>query len=91
VVWRIVTLPGDRQNRPMDSALVWFRRDLRLSDNAALHHALAAARRVHCVFVFDRDILDFLSDRADRRVEFIWKSVAELANTMISPVSAPSR
>jgi deoxyribodipyrimidine photo-lyase len=63
----------------MDSALVWFRRDLRLTDNAALHHALAAARRVHCVFVFDRDILDCLSDRADRRVEFIWKSVAELA------------
>lgn len=62
----------------MDSALVWFRRDLRLNDNAALHHALVAARRVHGVFVFDSDLLDTLADRHDRRVEFIWRGVAEL-------------
>ncbi len=62
----------------MDNALVWFRRDLRLTDNAALFHALDAARRVRGVFVFDTDILDALPDRADRRVAFIWKSVAEL-------------
>ena len=42
----------------MDSALVWFRRDLRLDDHAALYHALKQARRVYCAFVFDRDILD---------------------------------
>ena len=62
----------------IDRALVWFRRDLRLADNAALHHALAAARQVHCAFVFDREILDVLPDPADRRVEFIWDSAAEL-------------
>jgi deoxyribodipyrimidine photo-lyase len=62
----------------IERALVWFRRDLRLTDNAALHHALAAARRVHCAFVFDREILDALPDPADRRVEFIWESAAEL-------------
>jgi deoxyribodipyrimidine photo-lyase len=65
----------------VDSALVWFRRDLRLADHAALYHALRAARRVHCVFVFDRAILDPLSAAgvtADRRVEFIHRSVAEL-------------
>lgn len=33
---------------------------------------------MHCVFVFDTDILDVLQDRADRRVEFIWRSVQEL-------------
>ena len=75
---RIVTLAGERQNPTMDSALVWFRRDLRLADNAALHQALASARRVHCAFVFDSDILDALADRRDRRVEFIWRAVAEL-------------
>jgi deoxyribodipyrimidine photo-lyase len=80
---RIVTLPGDSQNRPMNSALVWFRRDLRLSDNAALHQALLAARQVHCVFVFDRDILDGLENRSDRRVEFIWESVAELRLALV--------
>jgi deoxyribodipyrimidine photo-lyase len=59
------------------SALVWFRRDLRLDDHAALHHALAAHGRVHCVFVFDRAILDPLP-RADRRVEFILRALEEL-------------
>jgi len=66
----------------MDTALIWFRRDLRLHDNAALHHALHAARRVHAVFVFDRAILDTLPDRADRRVEFIWHSVAALREAL---------
>lgn len=60
-----------------DSGLMWFRRDLRATDNAALHHALASCRRVWCVFVFDRDILDTLP-RADRRVEFIRESLVEL-------------
>jgi deoxyribodipyrimidine photo-lyase len=58
-------------------ALVWFRRDLRLHDHAALSRALAVSRRVYCVFVFDREILDGL-ERVDRRVEFIWHSVREL-------------
>ncbi|MGQ9686254.1 MAG: cryptochrome/photolyase family protein [Thiobacillaceae bacterium] len=61
-----------------DVALVWFRRDLRLSDHAALCHALTSSRRVHGVFVFDTDILEALPHRLDRRVEFIWESVAAL-------------
>ena len=59
-------------------ALVWFRRDLRDFDHAALSHALERAREVACVFVFDREILEALPDPADRRVEFIHASVAEL-------------
>lgn len=53
------------------SALVWFRRDLRNFDHAALYHALRAHQRVFCVFVFDNEILDALPSRTDRRVEFI--------------------
>ena len=60
-----------------DQGLMWFRRDLRTDDNAALHHALRQCRRLWCVFVFDTDILDGLP-RADRRVEFIHASVVEL-------------
>ncbi|HET7732151.1 MAG TPA: deoxyribodipyrimidine photo-lyase [Usitatibacter sp.] len=60
------------------SALFWFRRDLRDRDNAGLYHALRASARVFCAFVFDREILDALDSRADRRVEFIHRSVAEL-------------
>ena len=63
--------------KPLDTALVWFRRDLRACDNAALHHALKAAQRVWCVFVYDREILEPLP-RADRRVEFIHASIDDL-------------
>jgi deoxyribodipyrimidine photo-lyase len=59
------------------TGLMWFRRDLRLVDNATLHTALTQCAQVHCVFVFDKTILDALP-RADRRVEFIWESVQEL-------------
>lgn len=60
-----------------DHGLMWFRRDLRTSDNAALFHALKSCRRVWCVFVFDTAILDPLP-RADRRVEFIRESLVDL-------------
>jgi len=64
-------------DKALASALVWFRRDLRASDHAALYHALRAARQVWCAFVFDHDILEPLP-RADRRVEFIHDSVVTL-------------
>jgi deoxyribodipyrimidine photo-lyase len=65
-------MPSDR------AALVWFRRDLRAADHAALHAALRGHRAVHCAFVFDTEILDALPSRADRRVDFIWRSLGEL-------------
>lgn len=60
-----------------DSALVWFRRDLRNFDHAALHHALKSHGRVFCAFIFDTAILDLLP-RRDRRVAFIRESLVEL-------------
>ncbi|WP_153099931.1 cryptochrome/photolyase family protein [Paraburkholderia hayleyella] len=73
---------------PSSSALVWFRRDLRSTDHAALYHALRDYERVWCVFVFDTSILQPLLDDAretqpdtppqDRRVEFILSALAEL-------------
>jgi len=47
---------------------MWFRRDLRLVDNAALYYALKDAIPVVPLFIFDRNILDKLEDKADRRV-----------------------
>lgn len=52
-------------------AIFWFRRDLRLHDNTGLHHALKSGLPVQCVFVFDRNILDKLENKNDRRVSFI--------------------
>jgi len=51
--------------------IFWFRRDLRLEDNAGLYHALKQGKPVVPIFIFDRIILDELEDRVDRRVEFI--------------------
>jgi deoxyribodipyrimidine photo-lyase len=64
------------------NSLVWFRRDLRVEDHAALHHALRSSERrhdsrVYCVFVFDAEILAGLP-RDDRRVQFIHASLCEL-------------
>lgn len=67
--------------KSLDKALVWFRRDLRAHDQAALHHALRAASEVWCAFVFDTEILDPLP-RRDRRVEFIHDSIVELDRTL---------
>jgi deoxyribodipyrimidine photo-lyase len=59
-------------------SMVWFRRDLRCFDNAALHAALTQANSVICTFIFDKTILDPLPPD-DRRVTFIHQCVTELA------------
>ncbi len=59
------------------TALIWFRRDLRLFDHAALYQALKNSQRVVAVFIFDSTILDELP-RQDRRVAFIWHSLQQL-------------
>ena len=71
-----------------DSGLMWFRRDLRLEDNATLSLAVQSCRRLHAVFVFDREILDALP-RADRRVEFIRESLCELDAALRQAGGAP--
>lgn len=53
------------------TTVFWFRRDLRLEDNAALWHALKSGHRVLPLFIFDRNILDKLESRYDRRITFI--------------------
>jgi deoxyribodipyrimidine photo-lyase len=58
--------------------IFWFRRDLRLHDNAGLYHALKQGKPVVPIFIFDRNILDELEDREDRRVEFIHSSLHEI-------------
>jgi deoxyribodipyrimidine photo-lyase len=65
-----------------ERGLMWFRRDLRFADNAALYHALTQCAQVWCVFVLDTCILDALP-RSDRRVEFILAALHEL-NTAIA-------
>ena len=61
-----------------DVNIFWFRRDLRLIDNAGLYEALKENKSVVPVFIFDRNILDKLEDKADRRVEFIHAALEEM-------------
>lgn len=58
--------------------IFWFRRDLRLEDNAGLYHALKGELPVLPVFIFDRNILDELSSKTDRRVQFIHQAVSNI-------------
>jgi deoxyribodipyrimidine photo-lyase len=75
-------------NKRFKSGLMWFRRDLRVADNAALYHALSTCEQVICVFVFDSDILDALP-RADRRVEFIRESLVDLDEQLRAAANRP--
>jgi len=52
-------------------SIFWFRRDLRLHDNAAIYHALKSGNNVLPVFIFDENILNDLKDKKDQRVSFI--------------------
>lgn len=61
---------------------MWFRRDLRAHDHAALANALRSHARVHCAFVFDIDILARLRGNARRRVVFILESLRELDSAL---------
>ena len=56
--------------------IFWFRRDLRLHDNAGLYHALKSGSPVVPIFIFDTNILDKLEDKKDKRVEFIRDTLA---------------
>jgi deoxyribodipyrimidine photo-lyase len=53
----------------------WFRRDLRIADNAGLYYALKSGKPVLPFFIFDKQILDDLEDRDDARVSFIYKAI----------------
>ncbi len=59
-------------------AIFWFRRDLRLEDNAGLYHALKSEWPVLPLFIFDTNILDDLPNRQDARVSFIHQTIVEL-------------
>ncbi|HWH63974.1 MAG TPA: deoxyribodipyrimidine photo-lyase [Ginsengibacter sp.] len=58
--------------------IFWFRRDLRLHDNAGLYHALREKYPTIPVFIFDKIILDQLEEKEDKRVEFIRDALIEL-------------
>lgn len=63
-------------------SIFWFRRDLRLDDNAGLYNALRGKYPVLPLFIFDRNILDDLENRRDGRVEFIHSALENLRSRL---------
>ena len=62
----------------MNLAIHWFKRDLRLADNAALYYALKSGIPVQPIFIFDTEILNKLEDKSDARVTFIHQELSRL-------------
>lgn len=65
-------------------SVFWFRRDLRLNDNAGLYQALRSGNKVLPLFIFDTDILEDLDDKDDRRVCFIYDELSRLRQELLS-------
>ena len=63
-------------------SLFWFRRDLRLYDNHGLYQALTQSEAILPIFIFDKEILEGLKDKADKRVAFIHKALAEINDVL---------
>lgn len=61
----------------MNICIAWFRRDLRLNDNSALHHALKSGYPVLPVFIFDTDITSELKPD-DKRLIFIYDRLQKI-------------
>lgn len=59
-------------------SIFWFRRDLRLEDNAGLWKALKSGYPVVPIFIFDKNILDKLQDKRDARVTFLHNRLTQL-------------
>lgn len=62
----------------LTTTVFWFRRDLRLIDNAGLYYALKENRNVLPVFIFDTEILNELEDKNDKRLDFIYQAVLQM-------------
>ncbi|MBH8569621.1 deoxyribodipyrimidine photo-lyase [Microvirga sp. STS02] len=64
----------------MKICIFWHRRDLRIHDNVGLAAALASGLPVLPLFIYDKEILDHLPEKADARLTFIHDEVEQLAH-----------
>lgn len=68
-------------------SVFWFRRDLRLEDNAGLHYALSSGFPVLPIFIFDPKILVQFEDSKDRRVDYIHQVLVQM-NTKLASIGS---
>ena len=65
----------------IEKTFYWFRRDLRLKDNAGLYHALKNNSSVVPIFIFDKNILEKLKEE-DTRVTFLFDQIQKLKSEL---------
>ena len=65
-------------------SIFWFRRDLRLEDNAGLYYALRSGYPVLPIFIYDTNILDGLEDKYDKRLCFIRDSLKKIQVSLVT-------
>jgi deoxyribodipyrimidine photo-lyase len=65
------------------TAIFWFRRDLRLTDNTAFFHALKSGFPVLPIFIFDTEILEKLNSKNDARVSFIHSEILKMNDELV--------
>lgn len=65
----------------VEHSIFWFRRDLRLDDNAGLFHALTSGKPVIPVFIFDEEILEELPAN-DARVDFLHRTLSDIQTSL---------
>ena len=70
-----------QKNKTNNMHIFWFRRDLRLDDNTALHHALLKHNNVQPIFIFDKNITEEL-DEDDPRINFIHENLSKINSTL---------
>jgi len=75
-------MQGDKEK----VSVFWFRRDLRLSDNHALHKALEVSEAVLPIFIFDDEITGELQNN-DPRLTFIYDNIISI-NSVLSKYSS---
>ncbi len=79
----------------MQTVIHWFRRDLRISDNAALHEAESRGQRLVPVFIWDDAVIDAPDQGAARlalglkALESLRDNLAVLGHTLIVRHGAP--
>ncbi len=70
----------------METVMMWFKNDLRLHDNEALHRALSSGKKVlfyYCIdtAVFDKEILHFKKAGGNRKL-FLLQSLLDLQESL---------
>ena len=62
--------------------IFWFRRDLRLEDNAALYHILKTRENVLPIFIFNPDIIERHEFSPTGRMNFVYENLIEIKENL---------